>query len=124
MPALISSRTAAWLRSAMSRGTGFGSRQRRIVGGGGGAGGRGDVIPCRVKGNSENDWADGVQVDLYADGFMAGRTGEGMLYLPEVGTQTKPQPGIAVLAHKIWVHALDGGMDGIEEADPQSGGGD
>ena len=75
------------------------------------SGGSGDAIPCRVSPANENDWADGVDVTLFADGFMASSTGSGRLYLPEVGSRTKPQPNMAVLAHRLSVVAIDGGTD-------------
>lgn len=88
-----------------------------VLGGtGGSAAGSGDVVVCRVKDSNGREWFEGVDVDVYDNGFMEPATGTGVLYLPEVGQFTKPRNGFAVLAHRGCVFAADSGAD-----EPQTG---
>lgn len=119
MSFLLTRKTRDWLRDQMGRGVGFGSRPRRIIHVAGSGGGSGDVVVCRVKDSNGREWSEGVDVDVYDNGFMEPPTGTGVLYLPEVGQFTKPRNGFAVLAHRGCVFAADSGAD-----EPQTGEGD
>lgn len=73
-----------------------------------------DVVPCRVREAEYAKWEDGVAVDLYANGFQNEPTGEDTIYVPEVGTATKPSPGMAMLAHRYVSFQLAGSEQGEE----------
>lgn len=91
-PGLVARRTASGTVVSLAAGAASGTAPR---------GRSGDVIPCRVRGTNTMAWAEGVACDLYENGYAAGKTGEGVVYLPEVGTRTYPQPGMTFLAHRF-----------------------
>lgn len=113
MPFLVSRRTADWLRSAMGRGAGFGSRQRRIACSHGVS--RPSVVPACVESFSAGVYT----VGLYANGVLSGRTGRAQLVLPEVSMLSSLERGTFVLAHLVDVIEE---ASGVEE-DEESGGG-
>lgn len=108
MPALISIRTAAWLRSAMSRGTGFGSRQRRIVSSGGGAGGGGcELFVARITGGPNDDGSLPCLVSRAAGGPGDVST-EAILLRPDLKRMGTIALNTAVLAHRVSVRYSEG----------------
>ena len=115
MPFLVSKHTADWLRSAMGRGRGFGSRQRRIACSHGVS--RPSVVPARVESFSAGVYT----VGLYENGVLSSRTGRAKLVLPEVSMLSPLETGTFVLAHLIDVVEE---ASGIEADDEESGGGD
>lgn len=68
-----------------------------------------DVVPAKIVSGSA---AAGYRVDLYADGYTAGRTGTGNLFMMESACNNAFDlpAGTAVLAH-ICLVSLTGGSD-------------
>ena len=93
-----------------------------VLGSGAGSGASGilDVVPCRVRETVSAKWEDGVEVDLYANGFQNEPTGTDTIYLPEVGTATKPVAEMALLAHRYVSFKLAGSEQGDEDGEPES----
>ena len=93
-----------------------------VLGAGAGSGASGilDVVPCRVRETVSAKWEDGVEVDLYANGFQNEPTGTDTIYLPEVGTATKPVAEMALLAHRYVSFKLAGSEQGDEDGEPES----
>lgn len=92
-----------------------------VLGSGGSSSGPGvlDVVPCRVREAELAKWEDGVEVDIYANGFANDPTGTGTVYLPEIGTATKPVEEMAILAHRYVSFQLAGSEQGDEEGEPE-----
>ena len=121
MPYLLSNRTADWLRSAMSRGTGFGSRPRRIAYGGGGSGGGDGAVIGIVQRNSSSDSMSSatetevnenqLTVTLYPNWPNTTGSRTARLYTPCVYRRAPLMVGDPILCHPCAVAVTTEGED-------------
>lgn len=105
-PGIKLTRTPTGTTVSAALGSGCGSTSRRT-----------SVVPVKTQPSLAAYWSDGVPVLLYEDGFLLPPTGDGTVYLPEVGGRAAPSPGIACLAHRFESFEVQSGPD--EEIEPE-----
>ena len=76
-----------------------------------------DVVPAVVTSGSGGVY----RVDLYANGLLSPRTGQGRLVVPEVSMLQTLDAGSVVLAHLVTVEVLDHGMESSDWAEDGDG---
>lgn len=76
-----------------------------------------DVVPAVVTSGSGGVY----RVDLYANGLLSPRTGQGRLAVPEVSMLQTLEAGSVVLAHLVTVEVLDHGMESSDWAEEGDG---
>lgn len=120
MPAVLSKRTADWLRSAMARDSARGFRPRRIAYAGGGGGGGGDgckigIIQTGATGDSTNfgSEVDSHIMTAYVYPAWPEQTGRYLVrvYTPCVYRRSPLMPGDPVLLHPCAVGVTTEGED-------------